>query len=91
MEKKFNLKRYSIEDLELRDADLQAIMTIGVTVSGTFLNLLKLKKILDGVPEIRVIYPTISSTHLRIVKKEYWEEFNKWRRSEGLQELPTEG
>ena len=93
MEKKFaNLRRYTIQDLELEDADLQAIMTLGVTISGTFLNLLKLKKILESLkPEIKVIYPTFSATHLRIVKKELWEEYNLWRKRKGLEELPTLG
>lgn len=78
-----NLKRYSIKDLELEDKDLQANMTIGITASGTFLNLLRLKKVLEELePEIRVIYPTISSSHLRIVKSAHWEEYLEWRRRE---------
>ena len=86
MEEKFaNLKRYSIKDLELEDKDLQANMTIGITASGTFLNLLKLKKVLEGLePEIRVIYPTISSSHLRIVKVEQYEEYIAWRRQRNM-------
>lgn len=90
MEKKLeqfgaNLKRWTIKDLELEDADLQAIMTIGITASGTFLNLLKLKKVLEGLePEVKVIYPTISSSHLRIVKSDHWEEYLRWRRQQAL-------
>ena len=92
MEKSFeNLKRWTIRDLELADEDLQAIMTMGLTVSGTFLNLLRLKKILDDVPEIHVIYPTISSSHLRIVKKEHWEEWNKWRKNNKLPPMKAVG
>lgn len=85
-----NLKRYSIKDLELADEDLQAIMTVGFTASGTFLNLLKLKKEIERLePEIRVIYSTISSTHLRVVKKEDWEEYNTWRKKKGMNQIPA--
>jgi len=91
MEKKIaDLRRYTIEDLEMKDDDLQMILTFGVTVSGTFLNLLKLKKVLDDLPEIKVIYPTFSTSHLRIVKKEYWEEYNQWRRKKGMPERLAE-
>lgn len=85
-----NLKRYTIKDLELADEDLQAIMTMGVTASGTFLNLLRLKKEIGRLePDIRVIYSTISSEHLRVVKKEDWEEYNVWRKQKGMKRLPT--
>ena len=79
-----NLKRYIIKDLEMSDSDLQAIMTLGLTVSGTFLNLLKLKKELDNIPEIRVIYNTISPVKLRVVKNEHWEEYIEWRERKNL-------
>ena len=85
-----NLKRYNIKDLELEDEDLKAIMTAGLTVSGTFLNLLRLKKQIDELaPDIRVIYSTFSASHLRIVKKEYWEEWNNWRTQQGLPKRPA--
>ena len=79
-----NLKRYSIKDLEMSDSDLQAIMTLGLTVSGTFLNLLKLKKELDNIPEIRVIFNTISPVKLRVVKHDQYEEFLAWRERKNL-------
>jgi len=85
-----NLKRYNIKDLELADEDLQAIMTVGITASGTFLNLLRLKKQIEALePDIRVIYSTLSSAHLRIIKKEYWEEWNNWREQQGLPKRPA--
>ena len=84
-----NLKRYTIKDLEIADADLQAIMTLGITVSGTFLNLLKLKKELDKIPEIRVIFNTISPVKLRVVKHEQYEEFLKWRDRNNLPSFRT--
>ena len=94
MEKEFknrfgNLKRYSIKDLEMSDSDLQAIMTLGLTVSGTFLNLLKLKKELDNIPEIRVIFNTISPVKLRVVKYDQWEAFVEWRERQNLPRLET--
>jgi len=83
-----SLKRYTIQELEIRDVDLQPIMTGGITVSGTYLNLLKLDRVLKSLePEIRVIYSTFAPCHLRIVKKEDWEEFNRWRKSRGLTEI----
>ena len=79
------LRRYTIRELEIRDEDLQAIMTLGFTASGTFLNLLKLDRVLkDLQPEIKIIYSTFAADHLRIVKKEDWEEYNRWRKSKGL-------
>ena len=86
------LKKYSIRELEIQDADLQPIMTGGITVSGTYLNLLKLDRILkDLKPDIRVIYSTFAPCHLRIVKKEDWEEYNRWRKSRGLREAEALG
>ena len=79
-----NLKRWTIKDLEMSDSDLQAIMTLGLTVSGTFLNLLKLKKELDNIPEIRVIFNTISPVKLRVVKHDQYEEFLAWRERKNL-------
>ena len=84
-----NLKRYTIKDLEMSDSDLQAHMTLGLTVSGTFLNLLKLKKELDKVPEIRVIFNTISPVKLRVVKHEQYEEFLRWRDRNNLPSFRT--
>lgn len=79
MEKK-EYKKYSIDELKLADEDLQMNMTMGVVVCGTYLDLLRLKKYLAEIPGFRVIYNTISSTHLRIVKIDEWELYLEWKK-----------
>ena len=74
------MKTYSIYELKLEDEDLEMLMTMGVVVSGTFLDLLALKKSLEEHPKIRVVYRTISTAHLRIVKRDDWEAFEAWKR-----------
>ena len=72
-------KRYSIEELKLADEDLQMNLTMGLIVGGTYLDLLSLKKSLVENPSFKVVYNTISSAHLRVVKVDEWEEYIEWK------------
>jgi len=84
MEKK-EYRKYSIDELKLADEDLQMKLTMGVTMAGTYLDLLRLKKYLTELPDFEIIYNTISSVHLRIVKIEEWEEFISWKKQKNNQ------
>ena len=81
MSKEMEYRRYTIEELKLEDEDLQMMMTMGLVLSGTYLDLLSLKNILRGKQEFRLIYNTISAAHLRIVKIEEWEDYLEWKKS----------
>ncbi len=75
-------RKYSLEELKLADEDLQMNLTLGVTVAGTYLDLLRLKKYLVELPDFKIIYNTISSTQLRIVKVDEWDAFQRWKNGE---------
>jgi hypothetical protein len=72
-------KTYTIDELKLEDKDLQMNMTLGVVVSGSFLDLLRLMKNIKNVGGVRVIFQTISNEHLRVVKINQFEEFEEWK------------
>lgn len=80
MEKHREYKKYSIDELKLADEDLQMNLTMGVVICGTYLDLLSLKKYLGEIHGFKVIYNTISSTHLRVVKVDEWEEYLNWKK-----------
>ena len=79
MEKEIKIRQLSTEEIVLEPEDLQMIMTLGVTLSGTYHNLLSLKEFLMNDPRYRVIYKSISSTHLRVVKITEYDEFLEWK------------
>ncbi len=70
-------KRYNITELKLSDEDLQMLMTMGLVVGGSWLDLLSLKNYIGKLPNFKVVYNTISTTRLRIVKVEEYELFMK--------------
>jgi len=72
-------RRYTIDELKLEDEDLQMLMTMGLTISGTYLDLLRLKNYLRDREEFEIIYNTISTAHLRVVKVNEWEEYLEWK------------
>ena len=78
-------RRYSIEELKLADEDLQMNLTMGLIVGGTYLDLLSLKKSLMENPSFKVVYNTISSAHLRVVKIDEWDEYVKWKEKKNSQ------
>jgi len=77
---------YKIRDLPIEEVrekieaeDLQMIMTFGVTMSGRLDDLIGLKEFLDKDPRFKLIWKSISTSHLRVVKIEQWNEFQKWK------------
>jgi len=73
-------RRYTIEELKLEDKDLQMSMTMGLVVGATYLDLLSLKNYIEKLPQFKLVYRTISTAHLRVVKIDEWEEFQEWKR-----------
>ena len=72
-------KRFSISELKLSDEDLQMNMTIGLIIGGTWLDLLSLKNYIGKLPGFKVVYNTISTSRLRVVKVEEFEEYLGWK------------
>ena len=75
------VKQIPVGQIRLEPEDLQMIMTLGLTMSGTYHDLLSLKEMLELDPRFKVIFKTITTVHLRVVKRDQWEEFQKWRSS----------
>jgi hypothetical protein len=73
-------KKLSIVELKLEDIDLVMPMTMGLIVSGTWLDLLRLKHYLDKLEDFMVVYNTITTTHLRIVAVNEYEEFLEYKK-----------
>jgi len=78
---KEKVRTLSVEEITLEAEDLQMIMTFGVTMSGSYHDLLSLKEYLVNDPRFKVIWKSISPVHLRVVKRDQWEEFQSWKKS----------
>jgi len=76
---KEEVRTLSVEKINLEAEDLQMIMTFGVTMSGSYHDLLSLKEYLVNDPRFKVIWKSISPVHLRVVKRDQWDEFMRWR------------
>ncbi len=76
---KEEVRTLSVEEITLEAEDLQMIMTFGVTMSGSYHDLLSLKEYLVNDPRFKVIWKSISPVHLRVVKRDQWDEFQRWR------------
>jgi len=76
------LREYSIAELKLEDEDLGMEMTMGLVISGTYLDLLKFKRSLENIEELHVVYKIISNNHLAVVKKEDWRKYEEWRKNQ---------
>ena len=76
---KEEVRTLSVEEITLEAEDLQMIMTFGVTMSGSYHDLLSLKEYLVNDPRFKVIWKSISPVHLRVVKRDQWDEFMRWR------------
>lgn len=77
-----NYRKYTIRELKLEDEDLMMNVTMGLVISGTCLDLLRLKKQLSELTDFRVTYNTISTSHLRVVKVNEYEDYLAWRRTQ---------
>jgi len=78
---KEEVRTLSVEEITLEAEDLQMIMTFGVTMSGSYHDLLSLKEYLINDPRFKVIWKSISPVHLRVVKRDQWDEFQNWKKS----------
>ena len=76
---KEEVRTLSMEEITLEAEDLQMIMTFGVTMSGSYHDLLSLKEYLVKDPRFKVIWKSISTVHLRVVKRDQWDEFQRWK------------
>ena len=79
----YNIKNLSLEEIKekIEPEDLQMMVTLGITISGRYDELFSLKEFLIKDSRYKVIYKSISSTHLRVVKINEFEEFEKWKKS----------
>lgn len=77
----FEIRNLSIEEVrkKIEAEDLQMMMTFGVTMSGRMDDLIGLKEFLISDSRFNVIWKSISTSHLRVVKLEQWNEFQKWK------------
>jgi len=75
------LRRYTFEELkrEMAEEDLLMNITLGLVIGGTMIDLMRLKKQIDTMGEFKVVYHTLSTAHLAIVKKEEWRKYLEWR------------
>ena len=70
LEKLRNIHQMDIKDIRIDPADLQSYMSFGTVISGSNLDLLKIKTVLEDLEsegQIRIIYMTITNKHLKIV------------------------
>ena len=79
----YNIKNLSLEEIKekIEPEDLQMMVTLGITISGRYDELFSLKEFLIKDSRFKVIYKSLSSTHLRVVKINEFEEFEKWKES----------
>ena len=75
------IRRYTFDELkeEMSQEDTFFSGTGAFVIGMTWIDYQRLKKQLESMPEFRVIYKTFSTTHLRIVKREQYDAFLKWR------------
>ena len=76
------IRQYSFSELkkEMAEEDLMFNATAGITVGGTWIDLKRLIHRIECTPEFNVVYKTISTAHLRVVKVNEYEEFLEWKR-----------
>lgn len=81
LEKLESYKEYTFDELkaEMQQEDMMFRATAGITISGNWIDLLRLVRKIADMPEFVVIYKTISTEHLRVVKVEEFDAYQKWR------------
>ena len=77
------IRKYTFDELkaEMAQEDVRFSGTAAFVIATTWLDYQRLKKMLEVMPEFRVIYKTFATTKLRIVKIELYEEFIEWRKN----------
>jgi len=63
----------------MREEDALFKGTAAFVLGCTWIDYQRLKKLMRGMPEFHSVYTTFSTSHLRIVKIEQYEEFQRWR------------
>ncbi|GAG98891.1 unnamed protein product [marine sediment metagenome] len=76
------IRKYTFDELkrEMEEEDLLMNTTLGLVVGGTMLDLMRLKKRIGAMPEFKLVYHTLTTAHLRIVKVEEWDKFVEWKK-----------
>ena len=78
------LRKYTFEELkkEMEEEDLLMNTTLGLVIGGTMIDLMRLKKRIDSMFEFKLVYHTLSTAHLAIVKKDDWRKYLDWKEEE---------
>jgi len=76
------IRKYTFDELkrEMEEEDLLLNTTLGLVIGGTMLDLMRLKKRIAEMVEFKLVYNTLSTVKLRIVKVDEWEKFLEWKR-----------
>jgi len=76
------IRKYTFDELkrEMAEEDLLLNTTLGLVIGGTMLDLMRLKKRIGEMAEFKLVYNTLSTTHLRIVKVDEYEKFLEWKK-----------
>ena len=76
------IRKYTFEELkrEMEEEDLLMNTTLGLVIGGAMLDLMRLKKRIAEMAEFKLVYNTLSTVKLRIVKVEEWEKFLEWKK-----------
>jgi len=71
------IRRYTFDELkaEMTEEDALFAGTAAFVISMNWIDYQRLKKHLSLIPEFRVVYNTFSTTYLRIVKLDQYNEF----------------
>jgi len=76
------IRKYTFEELrqEMVEEDLLMNTTLGLVVGGTMLDLMRLKKRISEMPEFMLVYNTLTTARLRLVKEEEWKKYLEWKK-----------
>lgn len=77
------IRFYTFDELkeEMTEEDALFAGTAAFVISMNWIDYQRLKKHLSMIPEFRVVYKTFSTTHLRIVKKDQYDDYLDWRKN----------
>lgn len=76
-----SLKRKPVSSF-IDEKDLHAVMNMAIVLKGRQIDLLRLRSLVDELPELQRIYVDVSFMQFRINKLKDWEEFQKWKNSQ---------
>ena len=85
LERILRIGELNLEDIIIDEKDLLSYMTGGIVISGTNLDLLKLKTVLAQLEDsgrtngFKLVHFQITPEHLRIVKVEEWNKWKQWK------------